>query len=100
MNRWQRILYDSSFLLSLLLFYYAGIKAMPEEYHFEFQKIFAPCVFIGVLIEGFRRFLSRSYERSVIKFLQELLRSQKLEIRALDQQHPLHHFQQGFVEVM
>lgn len=100
MNRWQRILYDSSFLLSLVLFYFAGIKAMPEEYHFEFQKIFVPCVFIVILIEAFRRFLGRSYERSVIKFLQELLRSQKLEIRALDQQHPLHHFQQGFVEVM
>ncbi len=100
MNRWQRILYDSSFLLSLLLFYYAGIKATPEEYHFEFQKIFVPCVFIVMIIEGFRRFLSKSYERGVIKFLQELLRSQKLEIRALDQQHPLHHFQQGFIEVM
>lgn len=100
MNRWQRIFYDLTFLLSIGIFYFAGIQAIPSEYHFEFQKLFLPCVFAVVAVELLRRFLARSYERSIIQFLQDLLRSQKLEIQTLETQHPLHHFQQCFVEVM
>lgn len=100
MNRWQKFFYDLTFLITIAIFYFAGVNAIPNEYHFEFQKIFLPCVFAVLIVELFRRFLARSYERSIDQFLQNLLRSQKLEIQTLDQAHPLNHFQKAFVEVM